>query len=252
MTNVQKYIGHSAQQNGKNTRREDFVLEKSIFSNVFKKDIRRVYIYKKAERIAKALNLIAPAFNKNVTLRERLDSSALAIIDAAMLEVYEVRTQLPRELLALSSMLSMARMSGVLSPMNAEIITQEAHALLEEVTGYEDTTLVMEEMPTISVLAKNTATKGKDLSQRPMPVRKENVLNKGQVKDTEKQTEGNKDRKTLILGIIQSKGRASIKDISTVVRGVSEKTIQRELLSLVGSGIVTKAGERRWSTYSLA
>jgi hypothetical protein len=37
-----------------------------------------------------------------------------------------------------------------------------------------------------------------------------------------------------------------------VVRGVSEKTIQRELSLLVLEGTVRKQGERRWTTYSLA
>jgi DeoR/GlpR family transcriptional regulator of sugar metabolism len=53
------------------------------------------------------------------------------------------------------------------------------------------------------------------------------------------------------LSVIKNKGTASIKDISTLVRGVSEKTIQRELSALISSGSVLKQGERRWSTYSL-
>jgi DNA-binding transcriptional ArsR family regulator len=54
------------------------------------------------------------------------------------------------------------------------------------------------------------------------------------------------------MSVIQSKGKVSIKDISTLIRGVSEKTIQRELAALIEAGIVEKQGERRWSTYSLA
>jgi DNA-binding transcriptional ArsR family regulator len=61
-----------------------------------------------------------------------------------------------------------------------------------------------------------------------------------------------KDRRESILSVIKNKNQASIKDISTLIRGVSEKTIQRELSSLVEEGIVLKKGERRWSTYSLA
>ena len=61
-----------------------------------------------------------------------------------------------------------------------------------------------------------------------------------------------KDRRDTILSVIKNKGKASIKDISTLIRGVSEKTIQRELLALISLGVVTRQGERRWSTYSLA
>jgi DNA-binding transcriptional ArsR family regulator len=61
-----------------------------------------------------------------------------------------------------------------------------------------------------------------------------------------------KDRREAVMSLIRNKGSVSIKDISTMIRGVSEKTIQRELITLIESGMVIKQGERRWSTYSLA
>ncbi len=61
-----------------------------------------------------------------------------------------------------------------------------------------------------------------------------------------------KDRRAAILSVIQNKKKVSIKDISTLIRTVSEKTIQRELTALITEGIVRKEGERRWSTYSLS
>ncbi len=60
------------------------------------------------------------------------------------------------------------------------------------------------------------------------------------------------ERQELIVKTIASKGELSIKDLEGVVKGCSEKTIQRELLSLVELGILQKSGERRWSRYSLA
>jgi DeoR/GlpR family transcriptional regulator of sugar metabolism len=36
-----------------------------------------------------------------------------------------------------------------------------------------------------------------------------------------------------------------------VIKDVSEKTIQRELISLIEAGIILKTGERRWSRYSI-
>ena len=43
-----------------------------------------------------------------------------------------------------------------------------------------------------------------------------------------------------------------IKDVSPLISGCSEKTIQRELLAMVYAGILRKMGEKRWSRYSLA
>ncbi|MBU3668653.1 MAG: hypothetical protein FGM57_01655 [Candidatus Taylorbacteria bacterium] len=59
-------------------------------------------------------------------------------------------------------------------------------------------------------------------------------------------------RQELIINTIAAKGELSIKDLEGVVKGCSEKTIQRELLALVEQGVLTKTGERRWSRYALA
>ena len=59
-------------------------------------------------------------------------------------------------------------------------------------------------------------------------------------------------RKEAIISIIKLKGAVNIRDVSAVVINCSEKTVQRELSSLVAGGILKRAGERRWSVYSLA
>ena len=58
-------------------------------------------------------------------------------------------------------------------------------------------------------------------------------------------------RRSVIIRLLRTKGESTVKDISSVIADCSEKTIQRELLSLTETGIVSKKGERRWSTYSL-
>ncbi len=61
------------------------------------------------------------------------------------------------------------------------------------------------------------------------------------------------DRKDTIIKLLKSKKdkEFTIKDISHEVSDCSEKTIQRELVSLVLKGVLKKRGERRWSRYSL-
>jgi len=54
---------------------------------------------------------------------------------------------------------------------------------------------------------------------------------------------------SLILELVRKKKSLSIKEIATVVKGCSEKTIQRELALLIHQGLVRKVGERRWSLY---
>jgi len=251
-------IGHGSeirhlQTNGSDAHQTDFVLEKSIFTNIFEKDIRRVFIYKKAERLAKAIHLITPAFVESVSLRNRIDALALGLVDAAILPSGAARSALSRELLTLSSVLSIARTGGLLSPMNAELITREAHILLNEVAAYEEPRLFLEEAPTLSDIAKKTFSR---IPVKASPKRQtppsDIKIDKGHLKDITVSDKPIKDRHDAILSVIGSKGKASIKDISTVIRNVSEKTVQRELLALIEAGRVLKQGERRWSTYSLA
>jgi DNA-binding transcriptional ArsR family regulator len=230
----------------KDARLEDFVLEKSIFNNIFEKDIRRVFIYKKAERLAKAIHLITPAFSESTSLRDRIGTIAVGLVDAAIVPSGSVRAALSRELLALSSILSIARTGGLLSAMNTDLITREAHALLQEVAEYEEPRLFLEETPTLSDIAKSTRSRD-SIHHSPNSIVPKRIKDK-EVKDTNVHI---KDRRETILSVIRTKQKTSIKDISTLIQGVSEKTIQRELSALVEAGIVRKKGERRWSIYSL-
>ena len=60
------------------------------------------------------------------------------------------------------------------------------------------------------------------------------------------------ERQQIILDIIKEIGESSIKDISDNIKDCSEKTIQRELNTLIYDGVLKKIGERRWSKYVLA
>ena len=59
------------------------------------------------------------------------------------------------------------------------------------------------------------------------------------------------DRAERIKTVLEAKPNATIKDISDIITDVSEKTIQRELNSLIEKGQVVREGERRWSRYSV-
>ena len=245
------------------SRISDFVLDKVIFSNVFDKDIRRIYIYRKCERLAKALHLIAPAFTSTPALRNRLETIAIGLIDGAILPPSLAQEALSRELLALSSFLSIARSGGLLSEMNADLIIREAHLLLQEVASYEEPRLFLEDAPTLAELAKrapdtrdassSSSSSRAQPTSRPAPQSQDNSreAHKGHLSDTGITSVEKTERQAAILLILSTKGPSYIKDISTLIRGVSEKTIQRELQTLVNSRYVSREGERRWTRYSL-
>jgi predicted HTH transcriptional regulator len=64
-----------------------------------------------------------------------------------------------------------------------------------------------------------------------------------------------KTRREEILKIVKEKKEVSIKDIvsTLLVSGsnISEKTIQRELVSMVSDSLLYRTGEKRWARYSI-
>ncbi|MBU1179124.1 DeoR family transcriptional regulator [Patescibacteria group bacterium] len=65
------------------------------------------------------------------------------------------------------------------------------------------------------------------------------------------QNVGQGSRKTRIFDIIKEKKEVSIGELSGIFKECSEKTIQRDLLEMVGKGIIKKEGDKRWRKYSL-
>lgn len=59
------------------------------------------------------------------------------------------------------------------------------------------------------------------------------------------------DRATQVLNVLKDKEGIGIKDIHEVISDCSEKTIQRELMTLIEKGLVRREGDRRWSRYFL-
>lgn len=58
-------------------------------------------------------------------------------------------------------------------------------------------------------------------------------------------------RQSVIINLLKRKKEIMIKDVSPLISGCSEKTIQRELQAMVAAGILKKIGEKRWSRYTL-
>lgn len=214
----------------------------------------RTYIVKKSERLASALYVVTGFIQPNEPMRKRLRTGALDIVSLSVrpsgmsLEGIEKFKSLCVEMGAL---LTTARGAGLLSQMNAGLLSEE-YALLgsfvseNSQTLREGKVLAFETLPapvnaptesiTIKGHAKNNQEKKKVLKRQ----------NASQV------TNGQSDRKRTILNLVEAKGKISIKDAASMIPGVSEKTIQRELLTMVKEGLLLKEGERRWSTYKKA
>lgn len=190
-------------------------------------------------------------------------------------------------LIEISSILEFAKISGLVSEMNCRLIRSEFDALLRIIEKNEDMSLISGELTlpenffdlpenispiknsaTASVASQNILhreSKGqsqfsptKSVSFKPTTVKKDVVhSSSGQVARPIPQAIPSPkipgiNRSQAILDMLKKDSNLTIKDFANVITDCSEKTIQRELLAMVGKGVLKKEGERRWSRYSLA
>ncbi len=202
------------------------------------------HIFKKTEKIVAALYLVSNLIKDKEPIKWKLREKSMTFMSAALTlndeqsfdRDFAIRAIFSDGLEILST-LSLAHMGGLLSSMNYEILRSE----IEKVTALLKDNLI-----------KERESKGYVLSETFF--KDELVLNKkidSQIKDISQPVLKKNNRQDLIINLLKTKSNLTIKDVAQVITDCSEKTIQRELISLVEKGIVVREGERRWSRYSL-
>ncbi|MBX4192422.1 hypothetical protein KW798_02955 [Candidatus Parcubacteria bacterium] len=225
----------------------------ALQSSLFKGHSDWYFCYLKSEKIAHVLYLLAQRSNEKEALKDTLEEVSQLPSSFAHFAAGEVSsTAVLAHLFSLISYLRLAGTQHALSPENVSVFVQEVEQLVERISlhsqpspfvAVEDLSVpLLEAEATPLVIPKSIAPIIKDISQGQYKGHLNNDDYKGQ-----------NDRSEQILRIIRSSSRAvSIKDISSQVKEVSEKTIQRELGVLIDRGLIKKEGERRWSVYRMA
>ncbi len=218
----------------------------SFFSNQY-----HTFLVRKTERLASALYVITGFMPADEPLRTRLRTCALALISQSS-NPDELSHSGPGKFInhcaEIGTILETAQSGGLVSHMNAKLICNEYAALANFARDHH--TEIVERGNHIETAAI-PEPQGLPVSQRHL---KKSLLELQKIKKTSNsQSKGQQsDRKTAILKLFDNKDSISIKDAVVEIEGCSEKTIQRDLLSLVRDGVLTKKGERRWSTYQRA
>ncbi len=186
----------------------------------------------KSEKIASAVYFITSFFADQEPLKWKLREAASEV---ATFKKGAVR----QSLLDITNLLRIAKNTGLISAPNYELMGKEIERYLADVDS--------------STLLPSLATPIKDNIGRPLQIEETNrAEEKPDLKDFSAVSVKKNTRQSIIIGLLKRKREAMIKDITPLIHGCSEKTIQRELLSMVKSGILRKEGEKRWSRYSLA
>ncbi len=241
------------------------------------------YVQEKAYRIAAAVLSLCSLIEQGSAIRQTLETTALALVkDASKSSVArEARTALFAWLRILHGELETAALAGRIAEGTAHILSGEVVSLAEFMrdTGWAGAGVTLElsmlhteldprafaPIPYVSPYETRKEHRAAPINPAPahtsmthtatMPeTEKTQVVQKDTriVRYADKVHDLQKDRRATILALLQRKDRLTIKDVSSVIKDCSEKTIQRELLALVAQGVLVKDGERRWSTYRLA
>ena len=208
------------------------------------------YIFKKTEKIACAVFYVMRSTHNirqtDVVVLD-LESAAQRLLHVSLEsltytthDVSLKALELKHVLVACEAKLRVANAAHLLNSDLLEVFVHEIDSVQRALRKYTE--------PTVSnPLAREESVEALALIRRPNRVKQVDAR-----AVTQRQGEAPLlDRRTRILTTIKDKGEATIKDIVEVISDCSEKTIQRELISLINDNIIVREGERRWSKYKL-
>ncbi len=237
------------------------------------KDNNAIFAYKKTERFSTAIYLVSNLMSDNEPLKWELRSRAMSLMPIAsglvagpVSDKFEAIKKLRVVLIEIISLFEVAFKSQLMSEMNFRLLRKELTVFIVEISKPSlelETTGVAFESNFFAVSTDSSgqiASSLDEINQTKRSIIKDKIKAAINLSDSmlsssviSARVEVKNSRKEAILKIFREKNSPlMIKDLSYVIKDCSEKTIQRELLSLVASGVLNKEGERRWSRYALA
>lgn len=231
------------------------------------------YIFKKTEKICCAVFYILEHTDKgqhgqHSAVADDVREAAKRALDAALATLacrwyaaHDELFTLLHALFALESRLRVAQAAALLQEAVTDMVSLELEAVMRtlrpyleaEKGGISDFSSFSGDgnMPATAGLAprarKDAITD--DISNARSPLIR--TANGGQGQSKGHIKGHHTERRRAIKDTLAVKGQVTIKDILAKLPDFSEKTLQRELISMIHDGVVVKDGERRWRRYSL-
>jgi hypothetical protein len=232
--------------------------ELALESGLFKGRSDWYFCYLKSEKIAHVLLLLSqksgssgdPAFQDLIA-----KASLLPQIIARFAAGQSSPEGVLADIFGLLSAVRLCTTQGLFSKENGVILEGEYEHLVEKISSGNTVSPFLStddfSLPTLpqgdSFLGEQPLLQAGYEGQFPSRTVKDK--SKGHNKRHQKVSIQQSQRASTILEMVRKNKGLSVGDIASVVKDCSEKTIQRELASLIGQGLVRKQGERRWSLY---
>ncbi len=256
---------------------------KADINLIFAGDSFGLFVFKKTERIVTAIYLLTGLMSDKEPMKEKLRDLATRMLEnsLAMSERVWGEEIFQKNLIAttceITVLFNIAEKTKMISSMNHKIMNSEIEKLSDflvtSAKNYSsakvafdpnmfdgDYNYVPEQgyKTVISDLEKIAQVNSFDFYKGQKDIKdnlKNTVFEKMSLKKIDENSKVIKDksnRQEIILAMLKGGMKLTIKDFAKNIKGCSEKTIQRELISMVGKGVLKKEGERRWSKYFLA
>lgn len=198
------------------------------------KNEREAFILKKAYEIGYAVFRIAPHIS-NISLRERLEGQALALIDAAAVENYHVLSLTGR---SVEYLVRFGGDVGLVNLVNAETIAVEIGNLNAAIAESGNAaTMVPREIPLEGIFSE------KAQKAEPAIIQKNEVI---EMEPAPAYSDGgiirSAMRQSAILEKIRQSGNCRMKDIQEILPDSSERTIRYDLQTLMEQNLVERVG----------
>ena len=202
------------------------------------------YIFKKTEKVVSVVFYIAHTSKTNEKGQKLFDDILTTAKEAhdAVLSSLEVRAHVAEEavrntahgLIALESKLKVAETANLIASAVMSVLSAEIDGVLRSINKFLPARGVFE------LIGDEAKEREISVAKRPKPSQ-----------DSPSTAPAKLSRRERIKTVLGAKEGATIKDIADIISDCSEKTIQRELNSLIEDNVVQRQGERRWSKYFL-
>ena len=229
---------------------KDNILNDANYEKLLHNDKYYQLVFKKTEKIVSVIFYILNNIDvekKSETHTSNLASkahfaheNALRSLEVKPATAKEVLEQFAQSLIGLESTVRVTAAASVISQEIVTVLTTEINTVLRSLNQF-----MQSEQSFSSSLFTDTPAP----ARQSVPAKKSSLGRTQTAVDVQPTTTTVTDRRTRIQTILEAKGEATIKDISEIVSDVSEKTIQRELNTMIEEGVVKRQGERRWSKY---
>lgn len=247
------------------------------------------YLIKKGENFVRAVYLVTNFLSDNEPLKWRLRTSATELISGMMSFIQEdknktndylYRTRFIGGLSSLISFLNIAAEGGAISGANSSLLKAEITTffpILSHKIFTLRTDTAIESF--VSKKKKNLARRKQTRTTRTLSVINQNDYSESPLSPTQDTThvlykyKGQRNiplslrkkkpnkrlaimtqekmkRQKSLTDILKDNKQMNIKEIVSFMKGFGEKTIQRDIVDLVGKGVLKRHGKKRWSAYS--